>query len=103
MNQISILLFLGQEGQHDYYSDHLAVSFVKGFMMLTWNLGSGPRRIFSSKPIDEDRKDYLVRVGYHDQRAWLSVDDMENITGRSSGNLKHLDVFPMLFIGKRNE
>lgn len=41
MDQISILLFLGQKGQHDLFSDHMAVSFVKGYVMLTWNLGSG--------------------------------------------------------------
>lgn len=41
MEQISILLFIGQNGYHDFYSDHLAVSFVKGYIMLTWNLGSG--------------------------------------------------------------
>lgn len=41
MDQISILMFLGQKGQHDLFSDHIAVSFVKGYVMLTWNLGSG--------------------------------------------------------------
>lgn len=41
MDQISLLLFMGQSGQHDFYSDHLAVSFVKGYVMLTWNMGSG--------------------------------------------------------------
>lgn len=41
MDQISILVFLGQKGQHDLFSDHMAVSFVKGYIMLTWNLGSG--------------------------------------------------------------
>lgn len=40
-DQISILMFVGQKGTHDYYSDHMAVSFVKGYVMLTWNLGSG--------------------------------------------------------------
>lgn len=41
MDQISILMFLGQRGHHDALSDHLVVSFVKGYVMLTWNLGSG--------------------------------------------------------------
>lgn len=41
IDQISLLLFIGQSGYHSYYSDHLAVTFVKGYIMLTWNLGSG--------------------------------------------------------------
>lgn len=47
MDQISILMFLGQKGQHDLFSDHMAVSFVKGYVMLTWNLGSGKCFCFS--------------------------------------------------------
>lgn len=43
IEQISLLVFIGQSGYHDFYSDHLAVSFVKGYVMLTWNLGSGKR------------------------------------------------------------
>ncbi|ERL84325.1 hypothetical protein D910_01744, partial [Dendroctonus ponderosae] len=39
-DQISLLLFIGQDGQHDAYSDHLAVSFVQGYILLTWNMGS---------------------------------------------------------------
>lgn len=41
MDQISLLAFLGQSGLHDPKSDHLAVTFVKGYIMLTWNLGNG--------------------------------------------------------------
>lgn len=41
MDQIAILMFIGQTGLHDATSDHMAVSFVKGYIMLTWNLGSG--------------------------------------------------------------
>ena len=41
IDQISVLLFIGQKGLHDFHSDHMAVSFVKGYIMLTWNLGSG--------------------------------------------------------------
>lgn len=41
MDQIALMLFVGQEGYHDLTSDHLAVSFIKGHVVLTWNLGSG--------------------------------------------------------------
>ncbi|KAJ8875997.1 hypothetical protein PR048_023905 [Dryococelus australis] len=41
MEQIALMVFVGQEGAHDSRSDHLAVSFIKGYVVLTWNLGSG--------------------------------------------------------------
>ncbi|KAJ8961086.1 hypothetical protein NQ318_008762 [Aromia moschata] len=97
--QISLLLFIGQSGHHDFYSDHLAVSFVKGYIMLTWNLGSGPRRIFTSQPIKKGARDYLVRLGHFGRRAWLYVENLGNVTGRSPGNLVQLDIVPLLFIG----
>lgn len=41
MDQIALLAFIGQDYQHDSITDHLAVSFIKGYVVLTWNLGSG--------------------------------------------------------------
>ncbi|CAG2065628.1 unnamed protein product, partial [Timema podura] len=41
MDQIALLVFVGQEGLHTVQSDHLALSFIKGYLVLTWNLGSG--------------------------------------------------------------
>jgi EYS protein len=99
-DQISLLMFMGQKGHHDYYSDHMAISFVKGYIMLTWNLGSGPRRIFTTQPIEEGARDYLVQVGRAGRRAWLNVDNLGNVTGRSPGNLVQLDVSPILYLGK---
>ncbi|KAJ8920609.1 hypothetical protein NQ315_004748 [Exocentrus adspersus] len=99
MEQISLLLFIGQSGHHDFYSDHLAVSFVKGYIMLTWNMGSGPRRIFTSQPVKKGARDYLVRLGHLGRRAWLYVENLGNVTGRSPGNLVQLDIVPLLFIG----
>lgn len=99
MDQISLLLFMGQSGRHDAYSDHLVVTFVKGYVMLTWNLGSGPRRIFTTKPIKEGKRSYSVHLGRIGRRCWLLVDDLTNVTGRSPGNLVQLDVNPTVFIG----
>ncbi|KAK4880029.1 hypothetical protein RN001_008175 [Aquatica leii] len=99
MDQISILVFMGQTGQHDSSSDHVAVSFVKGYVMLTWNLGSGPRRIFTTKPLINGKSSYLLQFGRLGRRAWLSVDNLGNVTGRSPGNLVQLDVAPILYLG----
>ncbi|KAL1513285.1 hypothetical protein ABEB36_002710 [Hypothenemus hampei] len=99
LEQISLLLFMGQDGQHDFYSDHLAVSFVKGYIMLTWNMGSGPRRVFTSQPIEIGDREYSVRIGYENRRAWLYVDNLGNITGRAPGPSIRLDVLPWLYLG----
>lgn len=41
MDQIALLAFVGQAGRHDSRSQHLALTFVKGYLMLTWNMGTG--------------------------------------------------------------
>ncbi|XP_030383778.1 protein eyes shut [Scaptodrosophila lebanonensis] len=103
MSQISLLAFLGQSGFHDEKSDHLAVSFIQGYIMLTWNLGAGPRRIFTQKPIDfrldAPRVPYEIKVGRIGRQAWLSVDGKFNITGRSPGSVSRMDVLPILYLG----
>ncbi|XP_012155413.1 protein eyes shut isoform X2 [Ceratitis capitata] len=103
MSQISLLAFLGQSGYHDEKSDHLAISFIQGYIMLTWNLGGGPRRIFTQKPIDfrldAPRVPYEIKVGRIGRQAWLSVDGKFNITGRSPGSVSRMDVMPILYLG----
>lgn len=44
MDQIALLAYIGQNGRHDSRSQHIAVTFVKGYIMLTWNMGSGECR-----------------------------------------------------------
>lgn len=46
MDQIALLAFIGQSGRHDSRSQHLALTFVKGYVMLTWNMGSGKTELF---------------------------------------------------------
>lgn len=71
--------------------------------MLTWNLGFGPRRIFTQKPIDFKegtiKTSFDIKVGRIGREAWLSVDNNINITGRAAGSLSRMDVLPILFIG----
>jgi len=75
--------------------------------MLTWNLGGGPRRIFTQQPIDfrNDGKQmpHTISVGRTGRTAWLSVDGKVNITGRSPGTLTRLNVSPILYLGNKNE
>lgn len=46
VEQIALMVFVGQDGFHDSRADHLSVSFIKGYVVLTWNLGSGMRQQF---------------------------------------------------------
>lgn len=41
MDQIALMAFVGQSGRHHSRSQHLVLTFVKGYIMLTWNMGSG--------------------------------------------------------------
>lgn len=80
----------------------LALPFFTGYIMLTWNLGSGPRRIFTQKPIafreDGKKIPFEIKIGRVGRQAWLSVDGA-NITGRSPGSLAKMDVIPILYLG----
>ncbi|KAL1124137.1 hypothetical protein AAG570_001907 [Ranatra chinensis] len=102
MDQIALMIFIGQDHPHDPTSDHLAVSFIKGYVVLTWNLGSGPRRIFTPHPVADSgrgKQTHIVRLGRIGQQGWLQVDNMPNITGTSPGWLSQLNTEPILFVG----
>ena len=57
------MMFLGQSGPHRGGSDYLAISFIKGYVLLTWDLGAGPRRIFTPRPVDERINVHSVHIG----------------------------------------
>nr|CAD7458368.1 unnamed protein product [Timema tahoe] len=100
MDQIALLVFVGQEGLHTVQSDHLALSFIKGYLVLTWNLGSGPRRIFTPRPVTpRANRPHTVRLGRVGQTAWLLVDNLGNVSGRSPGRLSQLNTRPVLYLG----
>lgn len=72
--------------------------------MLTWNLGSGPRRIFTQRPLefkdDEDEViSYHVQVVRQGRTASLYIDGKLNVTGNSPGEVARLDVVPILYLG----
>ncbi|XP_068084858.1 protein eyes shut [Anabrus simplex] len=100
MDQISLMVFVGQDGPHDSRSDHLAVSFIKGYVVLTWNLGSGPRRIFTPRPVTQRaNRPHTVRLGHTGQNAWLLVDNLGNVSGKSPGRLSQLNTRSVLYLG----
>ncbi|XP_049827916.1 protein eyes shut [Schistocerca gregaria] len=100
MEQIALMIFVGQDGSHDAQSDHLSVSFIKGYVVLTWNLGSGPRRIFTPRPVTQRAKrPHFVSLGRSGKHAWLRVDNLKNVTGTSPGHMTQLNTHSPLYIG----
>lgn len=111
LNQIALLAFVGQTGYHDDKADHLAISFVKGYVMLTWNVGGGPRRIFTPKPVQDtntntNNNNNAMSTGEHwihvrrvGRQAWLSVDNRVNVTGNAPGSQEKMEVAPVLYLG----
>lgn len=43
VDQIALMLFIGREDKRDSNSDYFSLSFIKGYIALTWNLGAGKR------------------------------------------------------------
>ncbi|XP_024082772.1 protein eyes shut isoform X2 [Cimex lectularius] len=102
LEQISLMVFIGQGHPHDSSSDHLAVSLIKGYVVLTWNLGSGPRRIFTPQAVldsNQRKQIHTVKLGRSGQIGWLQVDNMPNVTGTSPGWLSQLNTKPVIYIG----
>ncbi|KAG7208524.1 hypothetical protein KM043_014743 [Ampulex compressa] len=108
LEQISLIAYLGQSGGRRDLSDHLSITYVRGYIMLTWDLGSGVRRIFTSAPLSamtmtaattKSYKAHTLRVGRRGRDAWLAIDGIGNVTGRAVGSMTRLDVSPILYIG----
>ncbi|XP_025993622.2 protein eyes shut [Solenopsis invicta] len=106
-DQISLIAYLGQRSSRRDVLDHLSITFVRGYIMLTWDLGSGVRRIFTSDSLTSlsvagsagKSKTYTVRIGRRGKEAWLAVEGLKNVTGQAVGSMTQLDVSPVLYIG----
>ncbi|XP_018372289.1 PREDICTED: protein eyes shut [Trachymyrmex cornetzi] len=106
-DQISLIAYFGQRSSRRDVSDHLSITFVRGYIMLTWDLGSGVRRIFTSDSLTSlsvtgsigKSKTYTLRIGRRGKEAWLAVEGLKNVTGQAVGSMTQLDVSPVLYIG----
>ena len=106
--QVALLLFIGQQVNADQMTasgieekrDFLAISFIRGHVALTWDLGSGARRIFTARPVSVSTMGgHSVHVGMRGRVAWLQVNNQPTVTGRSPGILTVLNAHPSLFLG----
>ncbi|XP_043503883.1 protein eyes shut [Polistes fuscatus] len=109
LDQISLIAYLGQSGSRQEISDHLSITYVRGYIMLTWDLGSGVRRIFTKTPLTsisavtapgmKSHNPHTLHIGRTGRDAWLAIDDTYNVTGQAAGIMSQLDVSPILYIG----
>ncbi|KAI8427603.1 hypothetical protein MSG28_002096 [Choristoneura fumiferana] len=99
MDQIALLAFVGQSGRHDSHSHHLALTFVKGYVMLTWNMGGGPRRVFTARALGGRRGGHAVRAWRRGRSAGLSVDGRHNVSGNAPAHDTKMTVMPYVYIG----
>jgi EYS protein len=101
LEQISLIAFMGQSSSKRESSDHFSITYVRGYLMLTWDLGSGVRRIFTNSPLNiRTNKVHTLQFGRRGRDSWLHIDGLGNITGRAAGTNTRLDVSPILYIGK---
>ncbi|XP_003424137.1 protein eyes shut isoform X1 [Nasonia vitripennis] len=101
LEQISLIAYMGQTGgsKRDT-SDHFSITYVRGYLMLTWDLGSGVRRIFTNTPLNvRAHKVHTLQIGRRGRDSWLYVEGIGNVTGRAAGSNTRLDVSPILYIG----
>ncbi|XP_014206902.1 protein eyes shut [Copidosoma floridanum] len=100
LDQISLIAYMGQTGAKPDTSDHFSLTYVRGYIMLTWDLGSGVRRIFTDSPLNvRPHRVHTIRIGRRGRDSWFHVDGMGNVTGRAAGTNTRLDVSPILYIG----
>eukprot|EP00095_Tigriopus_kingsejongensis_P004554 maker-scaffold1671_size31647-snap-gene-0.7 protein:Tk04554 transcript:maker-scaffold1671_size31647-snap-gene-0.7-mRNA-1 annotation:"protein eyes shut" len=53
-DQIALLFFMGEHGLNGFGSDYVALSYVKGHVLLTWDLGSGGCMYFGTRTIAKE-------------------------------------------------
>ena len=63
---------------------------------------SGPRRIFTKRPVDERYLVHSVQFGRHGRKGWLQVDSFANITGKAPGSREIEEQLDLLMV-TRNE
>lgn len=101
LEQISLIAYMGQSGSKRETSDHFSITYVRGYVMLTWDLGSGVRRIFTNSPLNvRAHKVHTLQIGRRGRDSWLYVEGIGNVTGRAAGTNTRMDVSPILYIGK---
>lgn len=74
--------------------------------MVTWNLGAGPRRIFTKKALqlgtDVVQKPIQIIVNRSGRKTLIVVNGTEIISGHALGTSSEMKLSPILYIGGHN-
>ncbi|GBP15490.1 Agrin [Eumeta japonica] len=92
-------VILYNQQKSDGTGDFVSLAMVNGYLEFRYNLGNGAIVLTSLEKIALNEYHKVSAKRYH-RDGILSVDDMEDIAGQSSGNLKALDLADDTYIGK---
>ncbi|XP_048489511.1 agrin isoform X2 [Plutella xylostella] len=92
-------VILYNQQKQDGTGDFVSLALVNGYLEFRYNLGNGAIILTSLEKITLNEYHKVSAKRYH-RDGILSVDDMEDVAGQSSGHLKALDLAEDAYIGK---
>ncbi|CAM1304488.1 HSPG2 (predicted) [Pycnogonum litorale] len=94
-----VLFFHGQKPETDGKGrDYLVVAIVDGFLVFSYELGSGSAEIRSTVKVNDGKKHRVVleRTG---RKGSLKLDDLDAVVGESQGQLEMLNTEGNIYVG----
>ncbi|XP_049877117.1 agrin-like [Pectinophora gossypiella] len=91
-------VILYNQQKADGTGDFVSLALVNGYLEFRYNLGNGAIVLTSLEKITLNEYHKVSAKRYH-RDGILSVDDMEDVAGQSSGHLKALDLAEDAYIG----
>ncbi|KAJ8736298.1 hypothetical protein PYW08_006954 [Mythimna loreyi] len=91
-------IILYNQQKPDGTGDFVSLALVNGYLEFRYNLGNGVLILTSLEKITLNEYHKVSAKRYH-RDGILSVDDMEDVVGQSSGHLKALDLNEDAYIG----
>ncbi|XP_063395298.1 agrin-like isoform X4 [Cydia fagiglandana] len=91
-------VILYNQQKYDGTGDFVSLALVNGYIEFRYNLGNGALVLTSLEKITLNEYHKVSAKRYH-RDGILSVDDMEDVVGQSSGHLKALDLAEDAYVG----
>ena len=95
----ALLFWQGQpEGVQLRSSDYISVALENGFVVFSYELGSGPASIVSNQELN-DGATHSIKVDRIGQQGTLEVDGFALYRGESAGNMTGLNTLGNIYLG----
>uniref|UniRef100_A0A7E4ULG0 Laminin subunit alpha-1 n=1 Tax=Panagrellus redivivus TaxID=6233 RepID=A0A7E4ULG0_PANRE len=88
-----LLFFVGKD------HDHLVVELSGGFVSLSFDLGSGVRRIKSNNGTYNNGKMHTIQINRNERHAKLIVDSNDIVEGESPGTMFEMSISDSIYLG----